>query len=149
MSKRKPLPPTYFMSFIIISLISHFLIPIYSIISYPWNSSGVVLIILGIWLNLSADRKFKEVKTTVKPFESSTYLVTDGVFRISRNPMYLGMVAILLGGAVFLGTLTPFLIALIFAILIDIRFIKAEEKMLDDTFGEKWQSYKSKTGRWL
>ena len=113
MSKRKPLPPTYFK------------------------------------LNLSADRKFKEVKTTVKPFESSTYLVTDGVFRISRNPMYLGMVAILLGGAVFLGTLTPFLIALIFAILIDIRFIKAEEKMLDDTFGEKWQSYKSKTGRWL
>jgi len=149
MSERKTLPPTYFMIFIGLSLISRFFIPLYGIIGYPWNLSGLVLIVFGIWLDLSADRKFKSVKTTVKPFESSTCLVTGGVFRFSRNPMYLGMFLMLLGGAIFLGTLSPFLIALIFAVLMDVRFIRTEEKMLHATFGEKWQSYKSKTGRWI
>lgn len=149
MSERKPLPPTYFMVFIVLSIISHFLIPIRDLISYPWNLSGVVLIVLGIWLNLSADHNFKEVKTTVRPFEESTFLITDGVFRISRNPMYLGMFLILLGGALFLGTLSPFLMALVFAVLMDIRFIRTEEKMLDNTFGAKWQSYKENTRRWI
>lgn len=64
-------------------------------------------LIFGVALNISADRMFKQHKTTVKPFEESTSLVTDGVFRFSRNPMYLGMVLILSGVVLLAGSTTP------------------------------------------
>lgn len=64
-------------------------------------------LIFGVALNISADRMFEQHKTTVKPFEESTALVTDGVFRFSRNPMYLGMVLILSGVVLLAGSTTP------------------------------------------
>ena len=67
----------------------------------------------GIVLNIVADRAFKQRKTTVKPFQESASLVTSGVYRLSRHPMYLGFVLILLSMAIFAGSLTPMLVTLI------------------------------------
>jgi protein-S-isoprenylcysteine O-methyltransferase Ste14 len=67
-----------------------------------------------------ADAVFKREQTTVKPFEKSTALVVTGVFQISRHPMYLGMVLILLGIAILMGTLTPLIVVVIFGILMDV-----------------------------
>jgi len=71
------------------------------------------------------------------------------VFRLSRNPMYLGMVLILVGAAMLLGALTPFLVAAGFAAIIETRFIPAEERMLAETFGDAWTAYRNRTRRWL
>jgi protein-S-isoprenylcysteine O-methyltransferase Ste14 len=111
--------------------------------------SGLIAIAVGVWLNLAADRAFKSHKTTVKPFEISQTLLTDGVFRITRNPMYLGMVLILLGVAMLLGTLSPFLICVAFAVLIHVRFILVEEQMLAERFGRQWEDYRDRTRRWI
>ena len=149
MPGKKPLPPSYFMGFIVLIVLAHFLVPLVRIINFPWNLSGILPIILGTWLNLSADRAFKDARTTVKPFEESTLLITGGVFRVSRNPMYLGMVLILCGGAIISGTLAPFFIVGIFALVMDIRFIRTEEQMLEASFGEKWPAYKANVRRWI
>lgn len=80
---------------------------------------SVIPAALGAALNLIADSAFRTAKTTVKPFQESAALITDGVYRISRHPMYLGLVLILRGLDILLGSLTPFLIVPIFIIVID------------------------------
>jgi protein-S-isoprenylcysteine O-methyltransferase Ste14 len=60
----------------------------------PWRFAGVLPIAAGIALNVAAARQFKPRNTTVTPFQESSALMTDGVLRWSRNPMYLGMVLI-------------------------------------------------------
>ena len=82
-----------------------------------------------------ADRALIKHHTTVKPFEESTALITTGVFRISRHPMYFGMVLILVGIALLMGSLAPYVVIPIFAIVMDRVFIKIEERMFEEIFG--------------
>jgi protein-S-isoprenylcysteine O-methyltransferase Ste14 len=130
-------------------LAAHLIAPLARLLSFPLTLVGLLPIVAGIALNISADRALKAFGTTVRPFEPSSALVTTGVFGLSRNPMYLGMVLLLLGVALLLGTLTPFVIVAVFAALLDVRFIRAEERMLAETFGEDWRAYRNRVRRWL
>jgi protein-S-isoprenylcysteine O-methyltransferase Ste14 len=123
--------------------------PIATVIPGPWGLAGIVLLALGVAMNLAADRAFHKAGTTVKPFEESSALLTNGVFRLTRNPMYLGFVLILAGAAALLGSLTPWLVIPAFAVLIDRMYITGEERMLAAKFGPAWQEYSKKTRRWL
>jgi protein-S-isoprenylcysteine O-methyltransferase Ste14 len=100
-------------------------------------------------LNLIADRAFKLKGTTVKPFQESSQLVTDGVYRITRHPMHLGFVLILIGVSMLLGSLTPYLVVIAFAVLMEAVFIRAEEQMLRDKFGPAWQAYCTRIRKWI
>lgn len=146
----KPLlPPAYFIASICAMLALHFLLSIVRILPFPWTLLGIAPVIAGVALNLAADRAFKRHQTTVKPFELSTSLITEGVFRVSRNPMYLGMVLILLGLAIVLGTLTPFAVCAAFAVLLHYRFVRTEERMLAEKFGADWRAYRGQVRRWI
>jgi protein-S-isoprenylcysteine O-methyltransferase Ste14 len=127
----------------------HFLSPGTKVLALPWNLLGLIPLVLGVTINLVADKSFKKYETTVKPFEDSAALITTGVFRLTRHPMYLGFVLILLGIAVLMGSFTPYLVVLVFAIFMDTVFIKYEEKKLEETFGEVWSAYKQKVRRWV
>ena len=81
------LPLTYFFGAIILMVALHVLLPIAKIVGFPWNVLGLIPLILGLSLAIVADRMFHQRGTTVKPFEQSTALVSDGVFRFSRHPM--------------------------------------------------------------
>ena len=105
------------------------------IIPAPWNIFGIIFILLGVYFELAADRLFHLTGTTVTPFEESRALVTGGVFRASRNPMYLGFALILF------GTLSPFLVVPVFGILLEMLFIRPEEKMLAQRFGKAYLEY--------
>jgi len=149
MKTTKLLPPTYMLISLIAMVILHFIFPGMTIIPQPWNLAGIISVALGVAINLIADGKFHEVKTTVKPFEQSSELVTSGVFRISRNPMYLGFIFILAGIAILLGSLSPYLIVVLFGLAMEKVFIEAEEKMLEAKFGSQWTKYKTSVRRWL
>ncbi len=130
-------------------LLLHFFLPIARIIDAPWNLLGIVILITGAIVNVMADNLFRKSGTTVRPLEESITLVTTGLYRFSRNPMYLGFVLILIGVAVLCGSLTPFFVAALFAALMDREFIALEEKMLARKFGAAWQEYQAKTRRWI
>jgi protein-S-isoprenylcysteine O-methyltransferase Ste14 len=149
MKIEKIMPPTWMLFAMIVMLILNFLFPIESIVPPLWNLLGLIFLAAGVMLNLVGDNAFKRARTAIKPFEESSALVTGGVYEISRNPMYLGMVLALLGIALLLRSLSPFLVILPFAILIDRTFIRAEEHMLANTFGASWKAYKANTRRWL
>jgi len=149
MKIKKIMPPTWLLIAIVAMLMFHFLLPVAWIVSPLWKLLGLIFIALGVMMNLIADKAFHQLHTTVKPFEESSVLVTSGVFQISRNPMYLGFVFILTGIAILLRSLSPYLVVSAFAFLIDRTYIKAEEGMLAEKFGARWEAYKAKTRRWL
>jgi len=127
----------------------HFVYPFRHVVPFPESLTGVVPILLGIILNLMADRALKVYETTVKPFEVSTSLVTEGVYRLSRHPMYLGFILILIGMALCLGSVTPWGIVTVFGLLLDRQFITHEERMLEKAFGATWREYAVKVRRWI
>ena len=149
MNRSKILPPTYLLIALLAMPTLHFLVPIVKIISFPWNTLGVIFLLCGVALNLVSDRRFHQVGTTVKPFEESSTLIINGIFSLSRNPMYLGFALLLGGVALFLGSLSPLIILPIFVFLIEKNFIISEEKLLEKTFGQAYLEYKRKVRRWI
>lgn len=106
--------------------------------------SGMLLIAASVTL-------FVRAGTTIEPFrpERSKHLVTDGVHRLSRNPMYLGMLLWLLAWSLWLGNLLT-LLGLVFFVGYLNRFqIKPEERILADLFGRDYQEYSQRVRRWL
>ncbi len=149
MPHNRILPPTYVLIALIAMLALHVLVPIVQVIPTPWTLLGLLPLIAGIVINVMADNRFHQVGTTIKPGEASTVLVTTGLFRLTRNPMYLGFVLILTGVAILLGSLAPFVVIPVFATVIDRLFITMEEQMLRTSFGAQWQAYAKQTRRWL
>jgi protein-S-isoprenylcysteine O-methyltransferase Ste14 len=143
------MPPTILLAGIVAMVALHFLRPVATVLPLPWNLLGIVPLALGVAMNLAADRSFHAAGTTVRPFEESSALVTGGVFRITRNPMYLGFILILVGLALLLRSATPWVVIVAFAILLDRRFVSAEERMLAQRFGAEWDRYRRCTRRWL
>ena len=149
MESRGPLPPVLLLGAIIAMVALHFLWPVASWIPGPWRWLGVVLVVLGLGLNVYASRLFERRGTAIRPFDRSSVLVEDGPFRMSRNPMYLGMMLILGGVALGLGTVTPWIAVPMFMALIQQRFIRSEEKKMEAEFGAAYVAYRRKVRRWL
>jgi protein-S-isoprenylcysteine O-methyltransferase Ste14 len=149
MNNHKILPTTYLLIAIVAMIVLGLFLPVVQFIPPPWNLIGIVPLLVGVALNLAADRAFKQAGTTVKPYQESNALITTGVYRFSRNPMYLGFVLVLLGMALLLAALSPFIIILIFGIVMDQLFIRVEERMLAEKFGGQWNNYRAETRKWL
>lgn len=145
----KIMPTTYLLTALLLIILLHYLLPIGTLVPSPWNLLGLAPLALGIALNLIADRAFKQHDTSVKPYDLSNVLITDGVFRISRHPMYLGFVLVLLGIALLLGSTSPYVIVVAFGVLMDVVFIRMEESMLNEQFPEAWREYTSHVRRWI
>ena len=145
----KALPPIYVLLALAAMAALHFLVPVCRYGSFPLTLTGVVPLVLGVLLNVTADRQFKTHETTVKPFQHSSALVTAFPFSISRNPMYLGLSLLLLGIALLLGTVAALAPVVVFPYVMDRIFIRTEEKMLAETFGEEWEEYRARVRRWI
>lgn len=143
------LPPAYLFTALSMMVLLHLFIPVYEVTPPPWNMVGIIPLALGIAFNFGADTALKKYGTTVKPFKKSTALITTGVYKYSRNPMYLGTVLILIGVALLMGSLSPCIIIPGFIFIMDRLFIRAEEGMLNAQFGDAWTAYKAKVRRWL
>jgi protein-S-isoprenylcysteine O-methyltransferase Ste14 len=146
---RKVMPTTYLLVALVLILILHFSFPISHVLIGPLKLMGLVPLLLGIVLNLLADRALKQHNTTVKPFQESNALIVDGVYEVTRHPMYLGFVLILIGISILLGSISPYIIVILFAVFVEFVFIHREEKMLEERFQEAWVQYKSKVRKWI
>ncbi len=148
--KPSSLLPTHYLLIAILSMIAlHFFFPLVNIIPTPWTLLGLLPLASGVIINLIADKAFHKADTTVKPFQESTSLITEGVFRYSRNPMYLGFLLVLIGIGLLFGSLSPWFILPIFTFLMAKVFIRVEERMLEAKFGPAWLVYKEKVRRWI
>jgi protein-S-isoprenylcysteine O-methyltransferase Ste14 len=112
---------------------------------------GWVPAVAGIGIAVAAFGRFKRARTTVNPREPQTAssLVTGGVFGISRNPMYLGLLLILIGWALGLGTASPWLVPPLFVIVVSVLQIIPEEQALEKLFGKDYLQYRQRVARWI
>lgn len=94
---------------------------------------------------------FRSSRTTVSPLkpERASALVTGGVYRVTRNPMYVGMALFLLAWAVYLSAVLPFAGPLAFVLYITRFQIQPEERVLKGIFGEAYSAYAARVRRWL
>lgn len=112
-------------------------------------AAGGALFAAGLLLILTAASGFRSAGTEVRPWKASTALVTSGLYRFSRNPMYLGMALIYAGLSLFADSVIALACIVPLLAIITYGVIKREEHYLEVKFGEEYRRYKSKVRRWL
>lgn len=110
---------------------------------------GLGLLILAGGLVFFALLEFAKARTTVIPRQSPNALITSGVFRFSRNPIYLADVLVLMGFSLIWAKPLGLLLVPLFFVLLDRRFIRGEEQKLRAAFPDAFDDYVSMTRRWL
>tara|TARA_R110001599_G_scaffold353790_1_gene597718 strand:- start:1827 stop:2276 length:450 start_codon:yes stop_codon:yes gene_type:complete len=147
--KRLIYPPVW----LLLGLISVFALnemcPMIRFTSLFFQVLGGVVIVLGLLLLVTANGLFVRAGTDVIPFREVSSLVTTGIYRYTRNPMYLGMAAVLLGCALTVGVVPALLVPVAFAVIITFRFIRPEEELLHQLFPAEYPAYCQRVRRWL
>jgi protein-S-isoprenylcysteine O-methyltransferase Ste14 len=146
---RGPYPPFYFLLAVGVMVLFHRVVPGARFIREPATLVGVMPFLVGLGLMLTTVAALRRGGTTIKPFETPTALLTEGTFRVSRNPIYLGMVLMLFGVALTLGTATPFAVTVVFGWWMQTRFIRHEEAALHARFGDAYRQYQAGVRRWI
>ena len=115
------------------------------------NILSIFILFLGLGILFISAASFKKHQTTINPLkpEQASSLVISGVFSFSRNPMYLGMVLILLSLSFKFNPIGGIFFTLLFAIYITRFQIIPEEAVMEKLFGDDFQKYKSKTRMWI
>jgi protein-S-isoprenylcysteine O-methyltransferase Ste14 len=119
--------------------------------SYNNNIISLFLLILGLTVFILAVKAFNRQKTTVNPLEprKASSLVSSGIFKYSRNPMYLGMLIILLAISFKFNLVGGIIISLFFYIFITKFQILPEEEAMNELFGDEFIKYSNRTRRWI
>tara|TARA_Y100000588_G_C14164802_1_gene886446 strand:- start:752 stop:1198 length:447 start_codon:yes stop_codon:yes gene_type:complete len=148
MKKRIP-PPLIAMLCVLIIFLSKSIFPSF-VFSYKLQL-GIFVSTIGFLLLIVSVKSFIDNKTTINPLnlKKSTYLVTSGVFRFSRNPMYLGMLLFLLGTAIILNIIGGLIISILFIFYMNFFQIIPEEKALQNLFGKNYRNYRKTVRRWI
>jgi len=143
------LPDGFFFILLASTVLSHYIFPIQRIIPNPYNYIGIAVFVIGIVMTLFVNFLLLKSNTSIKPYESPSILVTSGLFKYSRNPLYLGMAIALFGINIFLGSISPFIFSILFIIIIDRSVIPTEEENLEKQFGKNYVNYKKLVRRWI
>ena len=113
--------------------------------------SSLLMILIGLTIIVIGVKTFNNSDTTINPLNPSeaSHLVTEGVFSYTRNPMYLGMVIILLGVSIYNGVYIGIIILPCFIFYITEFQIKPEEKAMEEIFAGDYTDYLKRVRRWL
>ncbi len=121
-------------------------------ISFAFTSIvSLVIICIGVFVGVIAVAAFLKMRTTVDPRypQKANTLVVIGIYKYSRNPMYLAITFILFGISLYLAALSSFLILILFVAYINRFQIIPEEQALEKKFGEQYSQYIKRVRRWI
>jgi protein-S-isoprenylcysteine O-methyltransferase Ste14 len=145
-------PPLLAVGAVLIGLVLDWLFPAYVIrvlLSYPERMViGLLLIAAGVGLGIPAVNAFRAAHTHVEPWKTSSALVTAGVFRWLRNPMYVGLTLCLAGLAVLLASDWTLVMTVAFVAVLHFGVVKREERYLEAKFGDAYRRYKETVPRY-
>ena len=113
------------------------------------KAAGILLLVISLFFSITSLRKFIQSKNTLIPIKPASSLQTNGVYSISRNPMYVGLAIVYLGITCLIGNWWNFILFPLLLLIIQEYIIKKEEKYLERAFGVKYLDYKNRVRRWL
>jgi protein-S-isoprenylcysteine O-methyltransferase Ste14 len=134
---------------IIIAVVLHYLFPVTTIIPFPYNLLGLVIVGSGMYLVFQSVRLLISHNTTFEAGGNPSSLVTRRPYSYSRNPIYLGFLLIALGTATIFSSLSAFIAPIIFFLVVNTIIIPFEENRLQKNFGIEYERYKGSVRRWL
>ena len=142
-------PPRIAIVLMTISIGLWFFSPPETLLHIPYKLIASVSIVFGFTVMTWAWLQFRKSDTAVCPTAKSSLIVTHGIYKYSRNPMYLGMLIMLTGASFFMGTIPAMFAPIGFFIIIDKVFVPYEEEKLLDIFGDVYLTYFAQTRRWI
>lgn len=137
---------------LIFALLSFWLANYFPKLAFNYQGlSSLLMILIGLTIIVIGVKTFNNSDTTINPLNPSeaSHLVTEGVFSYTRNPMYLGMVIILLGVSIYNGVYIGIIILPCFIFYITEFQIKPEEKAMEEIFAGDYTDYLKRVRRWL
>ncbi len=147
---KKLLPPVLFLFFVTLMAVICWLQGSPHHVPERYNLLSARFVILGLGLSFLGSSLFKKIGTNIMTFGEPDLLVTEGVFKWSRNPMYLGFVISLFALAFLIGGANSSLVlAIAFLIITDRWYIAFEEKAMRQKFGAEYDAYCQKVRRWI
>jgi protein-S-isoprenylcysteine O-methyltransferase Ste14 len=146
---KKILPPTLMWLCLALMFLIHFLLPLRLLWKFPITLLGLLPLIVGFLIMMTAWNSFRRLGTTINTFDQPGSLVVGGLYRYSRNPMYLGFALILAGAAWLFGSLSSLLPVLLFVAISDRWYIAFEEQQMHSRFGAAYAAYQGRVRRWL
>lgn len=146
---KRLIPPYLFLSLLFIAAALAVIAPAAAAMNVtrplPWD----VPLIIGLAVLFLGNREFKRHQAEIHTFKSPRSLVTSGVFRYSRNPMYLGFLLLLLGASLFAESWVAMVAPAGFFLASQFWYIPHEEAKLRALFGEEYEAYARRTRRWI
>ena len=142
-------PPRIALALTLIAAVLHWSLNRGEVLRFAWLWGGVILVLAGSFMVLWSWGLFKKRNVALCPRAETTSLLTDGPYRFTRNPMYLGFVLILAGLALGVGTPPFYLSAIVYFLIINCVFCPYEEGKLIDSFGVEYIQYLSRVRRWI
>jgi len=143
------IPLTVMAIFLGLMILLHWAAPLGKWLGLPTTYLGALPVLLGVIVSILGLRQLVRAGTTVKAFHLPDRLVMDGIFRHTRNPIYLGMALVLGGACILLGVRCLLIPAALFVAVADLWFVRVEERILARKFGEAWKDYRARIPRWI
>lgn len=142
------------MAFLYLPGIVAFFLPITIALYDPWRATfiplGFLVVFIGLIILLWCVRDFYVFgKGTLAPWEPTNKLIVNGLYQFVRNPMYLGVLIIVLGWGIVFTSLLLVLYMFVLVLAFHIRVVKVEEPYLKVKFKDEWESYYQKVPRWI
>jgi protein-S-isoprenylcysteine O-methyltransferase Ste14 len=144
-------PPLIYAAIFFLSILMQKIIPINNSFFDSRNATiaGIVLIVIALLFILPALIKFVQSKNTLVTIKSATSLQTKGIYSLTRNPMYMGLLILYSGIAMLEGNWWAFIFIPLIIIIVQSYVIRGEENYLQRAFGEEYNAYRKKVRRWI
>lgn len=142
-------PPIVALLFIVIAYVLGRFVALPFIPSMIWRSFGLLLTFIGFLLGIGALIEFRRARTSLDPHGSTKQVVTAGIYRFTRNPIYLGFLLMVIGLPLNSGLIWGIVLAPLYIIAMTRLVIEHEEAYLEKKFKDQYTGYKSRVRRWL
>lgn len=143
------LPPVWLLLGLGVAWLLAEALPLVRLFGPVWQGVGVLLALAGLGVIGWAGVWFWRKGTSIEPHHRPARLIVEGPFRLSRNPIYLGMLAVLIGAVLWHGAFSGLPVPVAFAAILERRFIEPEEAALRRAFGAAAEDYFHRTRRWV
>ena len=142
-------PPLIYVVIFGLGLLLHQIAPLAVLPALPARAAALVFLGVGVVLLVWSNVLFRREHTSLVPIKPSTALVVRGAYRLTRNPMYLGLLCVYIAAALWFGVLWALLLAPLVVLAVQRMVIAKEERYLEHKFGDSYRQYREQVRRWI